>query len=194
MSITAGYCIGAVFLLRLVLWKMPRKYLYMLWLTVAFRLVCPVSVSTGFSLFNLAVLSGYAQVTEEGTMEYIPVSQAEVTVSGEGAEAADTRAEADRGTLSAERTAVGEAFSNQAAAPEKVQYPLTVWLLNTGKYIWLTGMFLFFVYFAGNMWSIRRRVRMAVRMEYGPAGAGRKKDAVRYKSRHQRKLKKQTVT
>ncbi|MDE6897189.1 MAG: hypothetical protein K2P43_13590, partial [Lachnospiraceae bacterium] len=75
MSMTAGYCILAVFLLRLFLWKMPRKYLYVLWLAVAFRLVCPVSVSTEFSLFNLDVFSGQVRGTGGGTMEYFSVSE-----------------------------------------------------------------------------------------------------------------------
>ena len=73
MSVTAGYCILAVFLLRLLFRKAPRKYLYVLWLAVAFRLICPVSVSTEFSLFNLGAFSGQAQVTKGGAMEYLPV-------------------------------------------------------------------------------------------------------------------------
>lgn len=53
MSWRAGYCILAVLAVRALLYKAPRRYLYGLWLVVAFRLVCPVSVSTEFSLFNL---------------------------------------------------------------------------------------------------------------------------------------------
>ena len=58
MSIMAGYCILAVLMIRLLLHKIPRKYLYAMWLVVAFRLVCPVSVNTEFSLFNLGTLPG----------------------------------------------------------------------------------------------------------------------------------------
>ena len=58
-----------------VLMEMPRKYLYVLWLAVAFRLVCPVSVSTEFSLFNLDVFSGQVRGTGGGTMEYFSVSE-----------------------------------------------------------------------------------------------------------------------
>ena len=53
MSLTAGVCILAVLFLRLFLSRMPRSYAYGLWLLVAFRLVCPVSVGTECSLFNL---------------------------------------------------------------------------------------------------------------------------------------------
>ena len=65
MSIRAGYCILAVLLLRFLLQKFPRKYLYMLWLVVAFRLVCPVTLNTQFSLFNLEVLTDYGGVLAE---------------------------------------------------------------------------------------------------------------------------------
>ena len=65
MSIRAGSCILAVLLLRFLLQKFPRKYLYMLWLVVAFRLVCPVTLNTQFSLFNLEVLTDYGGVLAE---------------------------------------------------------------------------------------------------------------------------------
>ena len=45
MSLTAGVCIVVVSMLHLVFHRIPRKYLYALWIVVAFRLVCPVSVS-----------------------------------------------------------------------------------------------------------------------------------------------------
>ena len=42
MSLTAGVCIVVVSMLHLVFHRIPRKYLYALWIVVAFRLVCPV--------------------------------------------------------------------------------------------------------------------------------------------------------
>lgn len=42
MSMTAGWCILAVLVLHLIFHKAPKKYLYALWLVVAFRLLCPV--------------------------------------------------------------------------------------------------------------------------------------------------------
>lgn len=41
MSMTAGWCILAVLILHLIFHKAPKKYLYALWLVVAFRLLCP---------------------------------------------------------------------------------------------------------------------------------------------------------
>lgn len=53
MSLTAGYSILAVLIVRLLLRKAPKKYSYFLWGVVAFRLCCPVSFSSTVSLFRL---------------------------------------------------------------------------------------------------------------------------------------------
>lgn len=52
MSLTASYVIIAVLLIRLLLKRAPKKYSYLLWAIVLFRLVCPVSISSELSLFN----------------------------------------------------------------------------------------------------------------------------------------------
>ena len=53
MSITAGYVIIAVFLIRLCIRRLPKIYSYILWSIVAFRLICPFSFSSAYSFFNL---------------------------------------------------------------------------------------------------------------------------------------------
>ena len=58
MSIMASYCIAAVFLLRWLFRKAPKRYTYLLWLVAAFRLVCPLSVDSSFSFFNLVPEAG----------------------------------------------------------------------------------------------------------------------------------------
>ena len=50
MSLTASYVILAVLAVRLLLKKAPRKYSYLLWSVVGFRLCCPVSFQWLFSL------------------------------------------------------------------------------------------------------------------------------------------------
>ena len=53
MSMTAGYCILVVLVLRLLMKRLPKLYSYILWIVVYFRLVCPVSVSSVFSLVRV---------------------------------------------------------------------------------------------------------------------------------------------
>lgn len=56
MSIIAGYCVAAVLVLRWLFRRAPKKYSYLLWIIVAFRLVCPLSVGSAVSIFNLNIL------------------------------------------------------------------------------------------------------------------------------------------
>ena len=67
MSLTAGVCIVVVSMLHLVFHRIPRKYLYALWIVVAFRLVCPVSVSTPVGLVLIGNVGQIKQtsVTDE---------------------------------------------------------------------------------------------------------------------------------
>ncbi len=86
MSLTAAYVIVAILLIRLLLKKAPKKYSYALWLVAAFRLICPVSIESAFSLFNLKFDLGKTtgvtlrDVPEHSISDYIPPVQ-NVTVT-----------------------------------------------------------------------------------------------------------------
>ena len=54
MSVTAGCVASIVVLVRQLLRRAPKKYSYLLWLVVAFRLVCPFSFNSDISIFNLS--------------------------------------------------------------------------------------------------------------------------------------------
>lgn len=54
MSITAGWIILAVFVLRLLLRRMPKRFICALWAVAAVRLVCPLSFESAFSLIPSA--------------------------------------------------------------------------------------------------------------------------------------------
>lgn len=68
MSLTGSLVILAVILARLCLGKAPRIFSYVLWAAVLFRLLCPVSFTTGFSLLGLL----QNEAVSGGRMEYIP--------------------------------------------------------------------------------------------------------------------------
>ena len=53
MSLTASAVILCVLLVRLLLCRAPRVFSYALWAVVLFRLLCPVSLTAGFSLLGL---------------------------------------------------------------------------------------------------------------------------------------------
>lgn len=69
MSLTASYCILAVLAARWLLRRAPKKYAYLLWLVVAFRLCCPVSLNSPLSLFNLGIFA--PEIADGHTMAYL---------------------------------------------------------------------------------------------------------------------------
>ncbi len=53
MSLTAGYCIVAVILLRFMLKRQAKILSYLLWSVVLFRLLCPFSFTSSYSLLRM---------------------------------------------------------------------------------------------------------------------------------------------
>lgn len=73
MTLTASLVIIFVLVIRLCIRKLPKIYSYVLWSVVLFRLLCPVTLSSDWSLLGLLDLPGEA--TEwKGTIEYIPMN------------------------------------------------------------------------------------------------------------------------
>ena len=65
MSLTAGILVLAIILIRGLMKKAPRRYVCILWAVVAVRLVCPVSVESSLSVFNLLPQGNHAQEAVE---------------------------------------------------------------------------------------------------------------------------------
>lgn len=53
VSLTAGILAAVIIVVRLFLRKLPKKYFCILWAIVALRLVCPISISSSLSAYNL---------------------------------------------------------------------------------------------------------------------------------------------
>lgn len=66
MSLTASILVLFVILVRFVLKKAPKKYICILWALVAFRLLCPFSISSAFSAYNML----QQNTVSEGRVEY----------------------------------------------------------------------------------------------------------------------------
>jgi beta-lactamase regulating signal transducer with metallopeptidase domain len=78
MSLTGSLAILAVLLLRLALKGLPKIYSYALWTVVLFRLLCPVSVESHFSLLGALDVP----VTESGSINFLP-QQSQDPTAGE---------------------------------------------------------------------------------------------------------------
>ena len=53
MAVTACPVIIIVLFVRGIMYRLPKKYRYIIWLVVGIRLICPVAVSSRISLFNI---------------------------------------------------------------------------------------------------------------------------------------------
>lgn len=81
-SITAGFIIIAVILVRFLLKKAPRVFSYALWGIVLLRLLCPVGLSSPFSVFNLFPM----EMDAAGEMQYFSGSQETGNITGTSAD------------------------------------------------------------------------------------------------------------
>lgn len=72
MSLTASVSVVFVLLLRLMLKKAPKVISYALWAVVLFRLLCPVSIESSFSLFGLLDTPVSESGTVTSSIEYVP--------------------------------------------------------------------------------------------------------------------------
>lgn len=72
MSLTASVVIMFVLLLRLLLKRAPKAISYALWGIVLFRLLCPVSIESNFSLFGLFDTPARESGTLTSSIEYVP--------------------------------------------------------------------------------------------------------------------------
>ena len=72
MSITASVIILFVLLARLALKKAPKVFSYALWTVVLFGLLCPVSITTDFSLLGLFETPAMENTQHTTAVEYIP--------------------------------------------------------------------------------------------------------------------------
>lgn len=72
MGLTASVAIVFVLLLRLLLKKAPKVISYALWSVVLIRLLCPVSIESGLSLFGLFDTPTVDMTEHSSALEYIP--------------------------------------------------------------------------------------------------------------------------
>lgn len=152
MTLTGSVVIALVLLFRLALRRAPKVFSYALWLTVLFRLLCPVSLSAGVSLLGLLD----APVTEVApfatAVDYIPP---DVVHAPEPA-------------VTLPLPGLGEAITEQLpqGAEQTVADPLEA-PVAIATQIWLTGMCGLAGYGAVSLLRLRRRLAGAVPMERG---------------------------
>ncbi len=84
MSISASAVILAVLLARFALQKAPKKYSYLLWAVVGFRLAVPFSLKSALSVFNLKLFSAAAPGAALETTVHLTVPASPLPAASEG--------------------------------------------------------------------------------------------------------------
>lgn len=105
MSITASISILVILLARIILKRAPKIFSYALWAVVLFRLLCPVSLTSRFSLMGLFP----APTTETGRIEYVSLNapSTEPPAIADDIPASDLNQTADSRVERAETAAAG---------------------------------------------------------------------------------------
>lgn len=158
MSLLSGVVIVAVLAARLLLRRAPKLFSYALWGIVLFRLLCPVSFSTPFSVFGvLERMEGeYAQVT----VQYTEPSNSGADISAAAvpaAYAADAAGDEADGAKDAQTDdAAGERTQGASVVPA---FPVRV-----AAVLWVLGMAALLSYNGVSYLRLRRRLVGAVRI------------------------------
>jgi len=136
MSISAGWLVLAVLLLRLLLRNAPKWIMIFLWGVVAIRLVCPFSFESVMSLIP----------SKETVSPQIMVEQTPTV---------DTGIPIINNTIN---PVISGSFSPKPAAAKT---PLQIWIPILAA-IWAAGAAILATYAVISYWRIRRRVRTSV--------------------------------
>lgn len=151
MSLTAGYCILAVILLRFFLKRQPKILSYLLWSVVLFRLLCPVTLSSSLSLLRMD--------THVISQEYLAGSQATAGAAWQERTDALTQGAGSQGE---ENDVLPEAAQAQQGAFSRTQI-----LLAAGAWVWLAGMLCLIAYGIRSAYRLRLFLQRAVCVEEG---------------------------
>lgn len=150
MSIKSIPVILVLFVLRVLLRCSPRKYSYALWAVAAFRLLCPVSVSSAFSLFNL-------QLRGHGAVLTIPIAD-------QSSPAASAQPDASALVPAVPVESAADQNITLTVNPPTVAVQSINWDLVLSV-VWLVGVVAVLAVTLFQLWRLLRRTRFAVRVE-----------------------------
>ena len=138
MSLTASAVILVVLLARFLLRRAPKVFSYALWAVVLFRLLCPVSLTAGISLFGAVDAPVRAATPGISTVEYLPAVRENLTTGAE--ETPATPAVPVMPVTDPEP--VTPAVSSSQGEPVSVAKPALPSLSEVAAWGWLTGVVL----------------------------------------------------
>lgn len=159
MSLTGALMILAVLMLRLLLKRVPRIFSYVLWVVVLFRLLCPISFESDFSL--LGVL--HTPTAETGVVRYISDTAGNVETFG----TTQTQMNPD-GIVSDFETGQNTVIPKQESGVGKGSFSMESLSIETLRtllpaiaMVWMAGVFVMLLYGAVSYGRLSFRLRTA---------------------------------
>lgn len=142
MSLTGSIAILVILLARLMLKRAPKIFSYALWAVVLFRLLCPVSLTSRFSLMGLVPVPA----SEAGGMEY-------VSLHGPHAEQPANAADAPVSDPGPAADGSGELPAAEGAAADPVDVPASI-----VSVVWICGAAAMVSFHLFQLMRLRRRL------------------------------------
>jgi len=160
MSLTGAFVILIVFVIRLFLKKAPKKFSYLLWAVVAFRLCCPVALSLPVSIMPETLTSGSVVNEVIDTVQFAEMSESHVPVLEK-----DYTVINEQSTYEAFSGKLPETSTTQPAVGENKAQPRILAQIQWLPLIWAAGAVAMALHAALSCILLRRKMRTAVRVE-----------------------------
>lgn len=158
MSVTGAIIIAAVMLIRLCMKRLPRRYAYFLWIIPAIRLLCPLTVASEASLFNLFPTQSVQVEYEERVATEQTVELPETAIPQETTPVVTVHYP-EQPEQPSQQDIVNEKQPTEKAIPRKVS---AIYVVSV---VWLAGAAAMLVYVASSYIRTYRRIRSAALLQ-----------------------------
>ena len=159
MSVTGAIIIAAVMLIRLCMKRLPRRYAYFLWIIPAIRLICPLTVSSEASLFNLFPTQSVQVEYEEQVVTEQTVELPETVIPQETTPIVTVHYPEQPAQPSQPQDIDNEKQPTEEAIQRKVS------AISVVSVVWLAGAAVMLVYVASSYIRTYRRIRSAALLQ-----------------------------
>ncbi|MDE7185822.1 MAG: M56 family metallopeptidase [Lachnospiraceae bacterium] len=168
MSLTGGFVIVLVLLMRLLLARAPKIFSYLLWGAVLLRLLCPVSFTSGLSVFQMMDIVGieHGRVTRNDSQPQTSAARITDSITGGSQDQisavylAEDLSNVRAGQMPAFKTAQEETGIN-AAASQMIESMARFSVRGAGTAstaIWVLGVVFLWLYSAVSVLRLKRQL------------------------------------
>lgn len=165
MSITASFVIVMILFVRGMIRKFPKKYVFLLWIIVGIRLICPVFIPSPVSIFNMEPLK-IMDFAKESKTEYSSVV-GENIVSGENSGSGAVSDEKNKKQIPEQDNTEeikndNEVFISGLGIEKLEDTQLNVTGIHVAAVIWVSGIGIILLWNMCLLIQLKRKLRRAV--------------------------------